>query len=124
MKDLSKSSLTSKIKKTIKLCVTNKKYKKILIKSIKTSRMKKEFWENITTSKHKKIFDVIINYLLQQDKMIKILSVFYDKDFSKKNKKKIPKEAYIMNIMSLAVKDVVKYIKEQNKKIERTKNIK
>lgn len=118
MGELSKSNLTNKIKKTIKLCVTDKKYNKILLKSIKTSRMKLEFWKNIITPKHKKILDVILNYLFQQDKMIKILSIFYDKDFSKK-KKKASKEEYIMNIMSLAVKDVVKYIKEQHHKIER-----
>jgi len=115
MGELSVSNLTNKIKKTIKLCISDKKYKKILLKSIKTSKMKKEFWINIITSKHKKIFDVILNYLFQQDKMIKVLSFLYDAEFIKKNKKE-PKEAYIMNIMSLAVKDVIKYIKEQPKK--------
>lgn len=118
MKEFSEAKLKSKLKKTISTCTNSEKYSKIMKDTIKNSKTKPQFWNEIIKTKHKPLLDIIFSYLLQQKDMKKTLSYFYSPQFTKelkeKNKKGI-KESFIMKPVAIAIKDVIKKIKQQPK---------
>lgn len=116
MKELTEGSLKNKLKNTITKCTNSNKFTKIMDDVVKQSKTKPEFWVEIVKKKHKPLLDITFAYLLQQKNMKKSLSYFYSSKFTKelnKKNKKLVKESFIMNAISVATRDIIKKLKQQ-----------
>lgn len=118
---LSNNVLKKKISKTLKKVVKSKKFEKILKEVKQISNTNSLFWNKII-EKNKKtqiLQDIIINNLLNQKNMSKILSYVYKKKIDNKEKKKYIKEKIIMQYFAKSTKYVVKFIKKKMARIKK-----